>query len=168
MTASSKSAADSQSAPEETEASDLEKYNLLKTSEISFGILLSIKEVVFAYLACMMSMHCVSFFTSFLAIVFENQYKIAEDDMGYYFAVLSGPYLIAAITFPIFFGKLPRKLCFTICPLVSAIAVGMMGPSNLLGLPEKNLPLILVGMFILGYVQIFCFIPCIPEVMDAV
>ena len=126
------------------------------------------KEVCFAYLAAMMSMHCVSFFTSFMAITFENKYGIAEKDMGYYFAILSGPYFLAAITFPIFFGKLPRKFCFFVCFAISTVAVGLMGPSNLLGLPEKSLPLMMVGMFILGYIQIFSFIPCLPEVMDAV
>lgn len=116
----------------------------------------------------MVSMHCVSFFTSFMAITFEMKYGIAEENMGYYFACLSGPYFLAAITFPVFFGKLPRKFSFTVCYLVSSVAIGLMGPSNLLGLPEKNLPLLMVGMSILGYVQIFTFIPCLPEVMDAI
>ena len=72
--------------------------------------------------------------------------------MGYYFAALSGPYFISAIAFPILFGKSPRKLLYVVCFFISGFAIGFMGPSTLLGLPEHNLNLILIGMCIIGIV----------------
>ena len=72
--------------------------------------------------------------------------------MGYYFAAMSGPYFVSAIAFPFLFGKSPRKLLYVVCFFVSAFAIGFMGPSALLGLPEHDLTLILTGMSIIGLV----------------
>lgn len=55
-----------------------------------------------------------------------------------------------------------------ICFLVSAVSIGFMGPSELfVGVPD-TLPVLLTGMFFLGFIQPLSFIPCLPEVIDQV
>lgn len=126
------------------------------------------REVFFAMLASAMAMYNVTFFASFLAIVLQKKYGVADEDMGFYFVVLSIPYLFAALAFPLIFSKFPRKLLFVLCFFFSAFAIGMMGPSKILGMPDKSMPFMLIGMFLLGFMQAFCFIPCLPEVMDVI
>lgn len=105
------------------------KYNLLKTKDISFKLLMQSREVFFAMLASAMAMYNVTFFASFLAIVLQKKYGVADADMGFYFVVLSIPYLFAALAFPLIFSKFPRKLLFVLCFFFSSFAIGMMGPS---------------------------------------
>ena len=119
-------------------------------------------------LASAMAMYNVTFFASFLAIVLKGKYGVADSDMGFYFVILSIPYLFAALAFPFIFSKFPRKLLFVLCFLFSSLAIGMMGPSKILGMPDKSMPLMLIGMFLLGFMQAFCFIPTIPEIMDVI
>lgn len=49
---------------------------------------------------------------------------------------------------------------------VSTIALALCGPSQLFGLPEKIL-IIMVGMFILGFIQAPNFVNSVPEVMES-
>lgn len=71
---------------------------------------MKIKDVVFAFLANAIAMYNVSFFSSFLAIRLHDKYKVADGNMGYYFAILSVAYLSSAIIAPVIFANCPRKL----------------------------------------------------------
>ena len=54
------------------------------------------------------------------------------------------------------------------CLFFSAFATLLVGPSRYLGLPEKNLIVVMTGMFILGTVQAFIVLPILPEVIDVI
>jgi len=47
------------------------------------------------------------------------------------------------------------------------ISIGLMGPSNLIGLPDK-LYLVMIGMCVIGLNMSLAFIPPIPEIIDIV
>jgi hypothetical protein len=85
--------------------------------------------------------------------------------MGYYFTILSFPYLVSAIVSPIIFKNVPRKLQFVISMIVSSSSFILMGPSNLFGVPEK-LYFVLIGMFINGFIVALIFVNAIPEVIE--
>jgi MFS family permease len=65
------------------------------------------------------------------------------------------------------FSRLPRKLQFVICFVVSTAALACMGPSSLLGLSDNLFPLVLVGWFVLTFMQAACFIPSLPEALES-
>lgn len=111
-------------------------------------LLMKNKKVTFAYAQSFISMYCICFFGSFLALQL-GTYGVAEEDMGYCFLLASGPYLLSCIIFPILLKNMPRKLQAVICFFVSAISIGFMAPT--FGLPDK-LIFVLVGMFFLGFV----------------
>ena len=67
-------------------------------------------EVVFAFSANAVAMYNVGFFNSFLAVELTKVYGIPSVDMGYYFSILSFAYLASAITIPVLFKDMPRKL----------------------------------------------------------
>lgn len=64
------------------------------------------------------------------------------------------------------FSKVPRKLQFVICFVASTIAMACMGPSGLLGFSDSLFPLVLVGWFVLTFMQAACFIPSLPEAVE--
>ena len=93
----------------EREAELLQGCNLLNKEDIGFFFLMRNKKVTFAYLQSFISMYCVCFFGTFLAIQLLT-YGVKEEDMGYCFLLASGPYLVSCIIFPILLKNMPRKL----------------------------------------------------------
>lgn len=112
-------------------------------------------------------MYNISFFSSFLAIRFSTKYGVSDTAMGYYFAILSFSYLSSAITAPIIFKKAPRKLQFVICFFVSTFALMLLGPSKIFGFNSDHFWLVLIGLPMLGFFQALCFIPSLPEAIEA-
>ena len=86
--------------------------------------------------------------------------------MGYYFAILSLAYLSSAIICPIVFKAIPRKLQFVFCFFVSTIALALLGPSQLLGVPQ-SFGIVLTGLPMLAFIQALCFIPSLPEAIES-
>lgn len=126
-----------------------------------------IKAVVFAFLANAIAMYNVSFFSSFLAIRLKEQYAVKDENMGYYFAILSFSYLSSAILCPMIFANCPRKLQFVICFFITTIAMGLMGPTQYLNLDDTKIAYLLTGLPMLGFIQALCFIPSLPEAIEA-
>lgn len=56
------------------------------------------------------AMYNVSFFNSFFSVELTSEpFRVKDEDMGYYFSILSFSYLTSAIIIPIAFKKVPRK-----------------------------------------------------------
>lgn len=87
--------------------------------------------------------------------------------MGYYYLMLTGPYLPMCILTPFIFKRFPRKLLYIICFIISGVGLGLMGPTQLLKLPD-NLTILCIGIFITGSVQSLTFVMCLPEAIDLV
>ena len=104
-------------------------------------------------------------FSSFLSVHLNEQYDVNDEQMGYYIMFDSAAYLPSALLLPIIFRRVPGKLQFIICFLVTAVGQSMIGTSEILHYPEK-LGLILTGMFISGFIISINFIQVLPEVMS--
>jgi MFS family permease len=124
-----------------------------------------VKQASFAMAANAIAMYNVSFFNSFFSVELTNEFGVKDEDMGYYFSILSFSYLSSAILIPIFFKKVPRKAQFVICFCLTSVSMAFMGPSKLLGFP-KSLTFILIGLPMLGFFQALCFIPSLPEAIE--
>jgi uncharacterized membrane protein YozB (DUF420 family) len=72
--------------------------------------LLKSKEATFGCLAGAIALFNITFYTSFLSVHLSKTYNVKDEDMGYYFSLLSVPYLLAALIFPYVFRGVPRKL----------------------------------------------------------
>lgn len=129
----------------------LKGYNLVLIEDINMMQVFRVKEASFAMAANAIAMYNVSFFTSFFSVELTNEFGVADEDMGYYFSILSFSYLTSAILIPIIFKKVPRKAQFVSCFALTSVAMAFMGPSKLLGFP-KSLTFILIGLPMLGFV----------------
>jgi MFS family permease len=126
--------------------------------------ILKCKEATLALLACAIGMYNISFFTPFLSIKLKD-YGISDTGIGYCFLLASFPYFVATIVCPLIFKNIPRKLQFIICFVVSGVSFMFMGPSTLVGLPDK-VWIVLLGLSIIGFIQALVFIPCLPEAIE--
>jgi len=144
---------------------------LAKEEDITILSTLKIKAVVFAFLAQSMAMYNIGFFTSFFAIRLKSYYGIPVSQIGYYFAILSASYLVGAVVLPMITTTTPRKLLFVINFFVSAIALMFMGPSQWVFSfgdhpPVSDFYLILIGLPLLGFIQILCLVFALPEAIE--
>jgi len=96
------------------------------------------------------AMYNVSFFNSFFSLELTNEHGVKDEDMGYYFSILSFSFLSSAIIIPILFKKVPRKAQFVTCFGLTSVSMAFMGPSKLLGFPS-SLTFILIGLPMLGF-----------------
>jgi len=94
------------------------------------------------------------------------EFGIKNQDMGYIFMVMSGPYVIMCILYPCLFTSIPPKLQYVIGLVQASIGLMLMSDSSqILGLPDSE-AIIIVGMAIIGMGNIFAFIPSMPEIIN--
>lgn len=75
-----------------------------------------------------------SFNTPVMALVLTN-YGIPDTQIGYIFAIPCITYIFSTVVIALFIKKLPRRLLFFSSFIAITIALFLMGPSILLGLP---------------------------------
>lgn len=142
----------------------IEHCNLLHIKDIKMTTILKCRDAVYAFLANAIGMYNISFFTPFLSVQLET-YGFSDSQIGYCFLLASFPYFIATLVCPIVCKNTPRKLQFVICFIISALGFMFMGPSRLVGFPDKPF-LLLIGLVIIGFIQALVFIPCLPEAIE--
>ena len=144
----------------------MQGYNLLKLEDIGMWKLVSTREAFFAFFSVSIGIFNVSFFNVLLTLHLRDDFHVKTNEMGFYFAIVSSPYMISSILFPMIFKNTPRKLWFIICFFSSAFGFMLMGPSMLLGF-EDSKTLLMIGLFIIGMMQALVFIPSFPEAIDS-
>jgi predicted MFS family arabinose efflux permease len=145
----------------------IEHCNLLHIGDVKMGTIMKNKEAALALIASAVGMYNMSFFSPFLSTHLSKDYNFSDTQVACCFLLASIPYFCAVMTYPFLTKKIPRKLQFVICFCFSALAFLLMGPSKLLRMPNKAW-LLLVGLFILGFVQALVFIPTLPEAIDCI
>jgi len=141
-------------------------HNLVSIDEINISKFLKSRSVVFAFIATGIGMFVCTFFASFMSVEFKDIYGVPDEKMGFYFACLSGPYMLSAVANPIFFSNVPKKLQFAMSVILASLAFGFLGPSNLLNLPQ-SIYLVVLGLVIIGFSQALLFVNSVPEIMDS-
>ena len=64
--------------------------------------------------------------------------------------------------------KFPVRYITQISFFIGALAIFMLGPSDLLRLPENSIPLSIIGFLILGITTATVFVPLLAEIIDAI
>jgi MFS family permease len=85
--------------------------------------------------------------------------------MGYFFSIQGFLYLIGCMLIPQVFAKTPPKLQMTAFLLLTAFGIGMMGPSQLLMMPNK-VWLIALGMSLQAFGTAPAFSYAIPVMQN--
>ena len=102
-------------------------------------------------------MFSVCIFSSFMTVYLSDHYNIDDHSVGYFILCISFPYLPGALLIPLMFKKIPKKFLFVINFLIASFGYLLMGPSEMLKLPD-NLILIIIGMVIIGFFSPIGFI----------
>ena len=90
-----------------------------------------------------------------------------ESQAGQIMSISSFTYLFACLLLPYTCENAPRKLQFFVASLFFAGSLVLMGPSQLLDLPESKW-LVTASFPVLGICQVFVFIPIIPEMIERI
>lgn len=141
-----------------------------KQKKVTFGMFLKHPRSLFCLLACGVSMICLLFFESTLAKYLKNHFGIDASWNGIIFAI---PCLFYAGSSP-FVSMLTkimqRRLIIFFAFILNIIALLLMGPSEMLGFPERqyNQWLTYVGLALNGVSISFIFVPLLPEILYVV
>lgn len=99
----------------------------------------------------------------------EDTYGLSDFVIGVMFAIAPITYILSGL---IFFPLIAKKFEPRTSMICGLIILGMscfaLGPSNLLGFPDKSLALMVIGLVTLGIGAAFAVLPIIPEMLDAV
>lgn len=81
----------------------------LTEKDIEFMSLLRVPGVPFAYVALILGIFNFTVFSAILPLRFAD-FGIRNENMGYIFMVMSGPYVVMCILYPMLFTSIPPKL----------------------------------------------------------
>jgi MFS family permease len=99
----------------------------------------------------------------------EDAYGLSDFVIGVMFAIPAVSYVITGtIIFPLIAKKFEPRTSMIFGFIVLGLTCFILGPSNLLGFPDKSLTLMIMGLTILGVGAAFTIIPIIPEMLDTV
>ena len=143
----------------------LKHCNKIKYEDINFFTVMKCKDATFAFIACALGEYNITFFSAFLSVHLTSVYNLTDSQVSLCFLLASGPYVLAAIMLPCIGTKVPRKVLFVVCFVVTSFSFGLMGPSPFFGMPN-HLYLVLLGLGIVGFVQALVFIPALPEAIE--
>lgn len=98
-----------------------------------------------------------------------NAYDLSSVLVGLMFAVPTVAYILGGpLLMPLIAKKFEPRTTMMIGFFILASCCFVIGPSKILGLPSESLPLMSIGLVILGLGAAFTIIPIIPEMLDAV
>lgn len=139
----------------------------IKKKKVTFGLFLAHPRSLFCLLACGASMICLLFFESTLANYLKTAYGISESENGLIFAI---PCLFYAGSSPfvsLLTRRMQRRLIIYLAFLLNVVALILLGPSNLLGIPQY-MEFTFVGLALNGISISFIFVPLLPEILYVV
>jgi hypothetical protein len=149
--------------PSEEEQKLLEGYNLLKSEDIGLSTVLFDPMCFLAYFATFMGMFAMEFFVSYLSLHLEKQFLFKKSQMGFMFSISAATYLPMCVLMPYMFKTTPPRLVLFLSYIPTTIGMALMGPSALLGIPNKW-EIVAVGLGLTGAAVAPSFILCLPEV----
>ena len=144
-----------------------------KKIQISLWTVLCNRHSFFVLLICFFGIVNCTFFIEWIAVNLEDDYDFSEAFGGYMLALLSISYLIGCLLLPYTCEHAPRKFMFVVAYLCMAGSMVLLGPSKMFKLPgppeNKDVYWPVVAAFpLLGFCQIFVFIPIIPEMLERI
>jgi MFS family permease len=137
--------------------------NLRKKEKIGWRLMFTNRHSFFAVLIALVGTFDIMFFKGFLALELEE--KGFGENTGYIMAIPALVYLVACLLLPYTCEHTSRKFLFTFSMFGFAVCMFLLGPSKLLGFPD-NVWLIVSSQPPMGILQVFVFIPIIPEMIE--
>lgn len=145
-----------------------EKYNMITAEQMTICTCFVIQPCMLSLLANCIADYNICFYEGFFPLRMEQIYFVDESLMGFVLMCNTLPYLFSCILVPLIFKKVPTKVKFIICYLMSAVGYMFIGPSQLFHIPDQHLIVVLVGLLIHGAGQAFILVPTIPETIEAI
>ena len=137
---------------------------LLTDKDISFTRILAVPGVAFAYVVTMLGIFNFLIFSAILPLKL-TEFGIGNEDMGYIYMLVSGPYVLTCLVYPLLFSKIPPKLQYVLGLTLAAIGLTLVADSSTLFHLPNSQALVFSGLAIIGCANALNFIPATPEIL---
>lgn len=134
-----------------------------KKKKIGWGLMFCNRHSFFAIMIALIGTFDIMFFKGFLSSELED--KDYGSQAGLVMSLPAFVYLVACLLLPYTCEHTSRKFLFFISMLGFAGCIFLLGPSDILGLPD-SVWLIISSQPPMGIFQVFVFIPIIPEMLE--
>jgi len=109
---------------------------------------------------------CLHFLDPILSLHME-ELGWSEDDTGFVFALYALTWAIGSLMAGCICQHVNRRVVIFLSFITLSMSLLLVGPSAILGLPLSN-QIVLPGFILLGFSVAGCYVPLIPEIVDAV
>jgi MFS family permease len=145
----------------------LSRLSMNVDSQVKYSWFIFNRRALFALTSCAMVMIFENFKSAFMTVYLEEDQGVQKEYHGWIIAIPPFFYVISGNVIGHVIDKAPRRIFMFTAFIIMSIALFLMGPSSLLGLPNK-LWIFFVGYAVNGLSTGFVFIPILPEVIEAV
>jgi MFS family permease len=120
-----------------------------------------------AVVSSMFAMVFMLFYEPVLSNYLIKSFDVSENVVGYYFSIGCFTYALASPCVGLICSRVPRRYVTLFAFLLVAIAMYLLGPSEVLHFPHE-LGFTVAGIGFLGFSVSFVFVPLLPEIVAAV
>lgn len=121
---------------------------------------------LFALSSCGILMVFENFKSAFLSVYLEHK-GVEKSYHGWVIAISPFFYILSGNFIGYIIDKAPRRIFMFLAFILVTFALFLMGPSQLIGFPDK-IWLLYIGTGLIGLASGFVFIPILPEVIESV
>lgn len=134
---------------------------------ITYKEMLMDRRVMFALMSACVAMIFMFFFDSILSDHIVKDLSM-ETDIGYFFGLICLAYAISAPIVTLLCRYIKRRYVSLFSYLIATAGLLCFGPSKMLNFPEKNIPLTVTGLILLGMGASAIFVPLLAEIIEAI
>jgi MFS family permease len=147
--------------------SDLEKAESARAAQgVPYSWFFSSRRCLFSLASCTVVCLMFSFNEPFFTPALKDEKGVAEAYHGLIMAVSFVTYLGSCMFVGEIISLLPKRVFMTVSFTICILALLLLGPSRILGLPN-SVYILIGGQALLGIGMGFVFIPIMPEMIDA-
>ena len=141
-------------------------YTRMTADKLTYWNIMTTRRPFFAFINRMLAFHCIQYSTSIYPQHMTDLFGFDEGQVSFSLLALTGTYFLSCILGPALLNKLPRRYIYVQGLFLATIGYILLAPSTYIGLPEKSLPLVLIGFAIVGFSQGPTVVSTLPEALD--
>lgn len=145
---------------------DQMSYTDLKPEYLTYCKILSTRHPMFAFVNRMLAFQVIQYITSIFPQRMAEVYDFDASQVSYVLVALTGMYFFGCVFGPAIIALMPRRVLYVVCLFIATVAYIFIAPSTYIGLPEKSLPLVIIGLALAGASMGPTVVSTLPEALD--
>lgn len=141
-------------------------YTEMKPEDLTYLKILTTRHPSLSYVNRMLAFFVIQYISSIFPQHMVGTYGFDPAMVSSVLFAMTGTYFIGMLLGPFIIARMPARVLFVVFAFIATIAYMLIGPSTFVGLPDKNLPLVVSGLALAGAVAGPTIVSTLPEGLD--